>query len=731
MVATPPETPRPGQDDFNMAREQMRESVNKAPAPQQKADVVKDVIAHFLSKDLEAEQLRNNTQGGKGNIPVTQGLKEKELKKNVMQVFEGIKFLRTPALAGQIDNNLLGSQKVTEKSIRLLRHLDDQVGKRIPEEALPFVYPLISKSLQKELSFDELKQEFNNLKASLPGSSLLKEIGEVIVKTEHETSGRPEAELKEELGAREEDLKKDTGNLGAEYQFDQDWRGNYERYVDLEDKEFIHSLYSKDNFTEYVNKLKQKLAELRPDIGQEELNEKVSHQLEVYWVKVLGKLYNRVDDEPRQLFEQIITQDPFKGIQATSRTMRDTMFRLARNLMSTREDLSKVTTRDLLTIRGEAGLDIQNINIKMPGKDPDKKTEKMRVRLNPLLIPKQVDIGHFVEYLGLVAEDYVSTREYLHNARAIYHMPAKPADQGGFYGQLAGYAEHNMESIGIDGMLFLPDSDLMMMALRLYDKKLDEEFAMRDWIHTPTMFTNEFSKRYTKIESDVLDELKGIYGGQEDRNGLYIDEHRLKSALSMAIGASRGVFFNEVEKASFADPPLTPEGGPNFLSYYTKDSAALTTLNPLHDKMRWQSESSWNPILFLPVEGFEGTLNNPWQTWDHKMLWDKMQGFKESFLAGRQQIGDGKLFVDFMMNIGNVGGPLKRAGWRLNYGHEPYYIFEDKAGYKIDVMKTWKALEYIGYDPLLQFVNEKPAGMGEFLQSAEDKPRRTEFFKYV
>ena len=201
----------------------------------------------------------------------------------------------------------------------------------------------------------------------------------------------------------------------------------------------------------------------------------------------------------------------------------------------------------------------------------------------------------------------------------------------------------------------------------------------------------------------------------------------------MAVGASRGMFLNEIEKAALADPHTNEDGSITYASYYNNDTAALNAFNPMHTFFRFQGTRSTDPILFMPVEGhdFKGSVFS-----DHRDLYKKMQGYKDSYINGRGGKGSDLkkgeiLFADYLVNIGKVGGPMERKGWRTSFIFQPLY-YKDKAGIAegnqegeiYDYVNTWKRLENIWYEAAHELVtkmsfNPTFPGSGVFPKSRE------------
>ena len=165
---------------------------------------------------------------------------------------------------------------------------------------------------------------------------------------------------------------------------------------------------------------------------------------------------------------------------------------------------------------------------------------KPRIIISPYPEPKQSTTTDYLHYIDQKIDTYIDARKFTHNARAIFLHPVDP--EKGFYAQLAQFAEQ-MTTVDFDQLFLLPDAGIFEDALRLYDKHVDEMFAKNDWKHSPTMFQQKLGEIRSQLEEQVLDQLKQMYGGEE------VSEARLEAALTMAVGASRGMFLNEIEKS--------------------------------------------------------------------------------------------------------------------------------------------------------------------------------------
>lgn len=543
--------------------------------------------------------------------------------------------------------------------------------------------------------------------------------------------GEPKSET-EEMG---ETLQAQQ-ERGGENSFTSQWAALYSSYFQEEDIPLLKVLQHPADFVKYVktqkNNIQDEIRRERPGISGDELNDETGRRLSDSIKEGIGnlfsKIYHRLDKErTSEFFEPITKEDFLSGIERVTQDIK----RRVSNI-----DVYVIAHEDVVEEELE-GIKFTKIGAEEPTdemvkekKSDGTETWKPRRRLKPLLTPQQVDFKEFMGYIDLMMDQYVDMRRYTHNARALlFH----PSGKEGFWAQLKEFSEE-FKMVDYEIMMLLPDAKYFARAFALYDKFLEEEFASQDGKHTSDMFTEIPNEPYhfSKLEKELLDQLRNSFRNPDGSLPKEVSEDKLVSAIAIAVGASRGVFLNEEEKAAFFDPPGGTTGGPNFRSYYTNDSSALLAFNPvLHNAYRFQSEGAgYNPLYFLPVEGTGGL------TWNHKHLWDRREKFEKSFLNGRNPLGKEKLFIDFCTNLGRVGGPVQRNGWRSSSWFETYYVYSDAAKTTVDNLKTWKNLENVGFEALKDWVH---GSLSETYQKSrinegflsKESPGRTALFQYI
>ena len=706
------------------------------------------------------EDIRSEIQNSKTGTAEEQRRKTEEL---VAKLQQEIKDAETPAkeftqakLQGEHDK----FRKEGEKALKTIIRAAEAAKAGIPISVKPEVQKLLVELADKSLSDSTASAIESNLKDYLLGNkdivlssvnqqkSEFEQAFDILRQTDPNAANliseslanqaaqfnRTADQIRDKFAIKREDIEKSSEEAlrtqettESEYGFEGMWRSTYESYS--LDKELVKALHNPSKFIEYVAKKKTDLD--KPGISDEELSRQLSENIKGEIGELFAKVYHRLDiEKPKEFFEEITKQDFYTGIERVSLELKKRINAVRTYCIEHEDEVQKKLGGEFQFLKDAEEQSTPKV-IKTGEKDSEgNDMTKIKMQLVPLIGSKKVSLGEFMRYMDTVIENYIEFRAYAHNARAIFLHPADP--DKGFYSQLAGYAE-KMQMINFDEMLLLPDADIFLRAFTMYDKYLDEQFAFQDWNHTPTMFTPERGELLTKLELEILEQLKNEY---RDENGKATkSEDRLRSAIAMAVGISRGVFLNEVEKAAFAEPGLDEKGNPTFKSYYTMDNSALNAFNPvLHLPYRFQTEGAGlNPIYFLPVEGLKMGIGG---TWDHKELWKKMQAFRESFLKGRKTIGEEQLFIDFCTNVGQIGGPFKRKGWRTGSWFPELFIYDKKVNTVIDYLNTWKNLENVGFEALNYLVNgnlnnEDYKSQPGFLYDKKMYPQRLDLFKYL
>lgn len=600
----------------------------------------------------------------------------------------------------------------TPESTKLINKLGEKIHiEDINEQNAPYFYDIIRSITNGEIkTAQDLAREIGragDLQLISPGMfEKLQKTGveyavsnNVAEKDAKEMFGVPEHENQPKT--QEERLREQAETLD-ERNFDQNWQQYFSSYFNnQEDHKLIETLYFPKKFISYYKEVQEKIRTDYRLTDKEEIGKRASAEMEVKISLLFAKLYAKLDHEsPKEFFQTIEQEDIMRGITPVKSELKRRIQRLAGDLHAYEHELHEHGEEEVPFYRRleedavTAALDVGGGKL------------KPQARLKTKLVAEKSNGGEFAHYLEQIVDHYIEARRYTHNSRAVFLHPAD--GQKGFYGQLAQFAAES-SMLDFDQMMLLPDNDVFQSAFGLYNKMIEEGFAKNDWRHSAFMFTPKENEHLTQIEKRIMGQLKAMYSDRPE-----ITDERLSAALTMAVGASRGMFLTEVEMAAHADPHLNIKGESTFTSYYNQDATALMAFNPQHLLARFAGGPNLlDPIFFLPVDNFKGTQGFN----DHKELWEKARLYKKSFLEGREPLPE-KTFFDMLDNIGLIGGPMQRKGWRTGWQLDSIYvndkidIKDEKTGailkshFKTNQVKTFQYFENIGYELLQDYVSK-------------------------
>lgn len=701
---------------------------------QQKSEIASSVLSDYRQAQKTLESLKETTKSSEAT---------EQQQKNIQKEQQNLRqaLIKVLTLA---DNDV----KVVEnaKTQRILRELaktppTDSEAVAI-QEALGD-YLLGEKAKDIILSKQgEVKSNFikgvDNLKSENPEAA--KKLIDALVKRASDF-GSTAAEMEKKFGTDGKEQIEDQGNIQYENMreqiFQRDQSEYYGRFTQ-DQQEFLHNLYSPTNFKNYVEseinkpdegkkeEYKANIAKIYQEQGknipnEQELNrlvdnrwrQQVSQNIEMELGKVMNQLLLRLQQEgANKAYDELAQEDFMRGIRATENQIRNALITLQANLAELEKDPKH--SNEYTNIKLFKFFD-QGHYIDEREKEIDPITKEKRnlayPRLYPLLQPKEIGLKDFALQLTVDMGHLLDQRNYLHDSRVVFNHP--PGEHG-FYSGLGGYAE-KYRGTDVDEMMLLPDGNLALEAFHLYEKYLEEDFASLDWKHRPTEFTNELEYVNSKLEREIIEQMKLEYGDE-------ISEERIKAAINIGVGLARGVFLTEPEKSSYADP-VDNEGRGMVASYGTNDAGALNAFNPLHVELRWQGEHHMFMYYFMPIHGSKGA-------WDHKKMWENMGNYMDSYIKGNKKLPK-NLFIDEMIDVCNVGGPFKRRDWRMEKSLEGHLRYNpDKEGGGVNALESFKAMDYIGYEAVADFFNNMRMGK-DILKKTELAGERKIFFQYV
>ena len=669
----------------------------------------KEILKKELLEELKQRKVATHEVLERGVVDARD--EARAVKRSVMKVLEAVKqgIITPPEHAKVLMANL------ADKPLQLTDHVAVQL------------YSFISKYLTTEILLGQPGQPLTDFEKALDELSKREPMaGNVIresILEKPEKFGLTKEKAEERL---DEELGQSHVSSAAEDSFE---KKRYEvmRMLNVEgasrnvipDEKALRvaeALISKESLLTFIQEIKTQIKGNNPGLSEAEIQKKVSVELELRILLFYDNVFTNLDKhQPTKYYQEITAKDPYYNFQVVFDRLEKQLGQLADNLSgsSEGEDFWKI--------------DHERFDEEREYTTEGGKKEKIRYlvdRIRPYPIRKAASLPDFLKYLQIVVNHEQDMREFLHNATAMFH---NPAGEGGFYKQLAGYAE-KMRSSDIDMFLATADNKFFMEAFNLYHKITQKEFAKYDWRHPEALF-EVYQGNMTKIEHQVMERLRKMHGGD-------VEEWRLIRAMKMAVGASLGVFMTEVENAAYADPNLDEKGSFSFKSYYRNDAAAIGPLNPFtHDFWRWQQAGTlMSDMLFLPIQEkmpekwWQRLHPKNWRVWDHTKVYKELKGYREEFEQRKKltPLEDSIRLID-MQNPGRIGGPITRGGWRTYYSFEDWLVWKSPEGRPTEIFnfeESWKAIENIGFEPLLNFV-------GKFDMKHFEGNELREFFEYV
>ncbi len=631
---------------------------------------------------------------------------------------------------------------IPSKSAELIKKLGEKISLNDlqDDQSAPYIFDLVQGITNGSIkSSEDLSRKVREFSRTLPYTSpdMFQKLQNAGVEYAKQT-GHEEKEAKALFGVQEQEgnseerarnERRAMEEASAKNSFRNSWQQYFSGFFDEgEDKKIIEALYTPRAFIEYYNETQRNLAIKHPQLAGDDLAKKASSEMEVKVSLLFAKLYAKLDHEsPKEYFQAIEQEDIMHGITPAKSELKRRISLLGHSLHEYEHELEHKGQEVKFFRRLEQERETVSVDVG-DGKN------KPKQRFKTFLQPKESSGAHFAHYLEQIADSYIEARRYTHNSRAIFLHP--PDGQKGFYGQLSHFAAES-STLDFDQMMLLPDNDIFQSAFGLYNKMIEEGFAKNDWRHPAAMFTPELNTQRTPIESRILKQLKAMYDVPEDR---------LEAALTMAVGASRGMFLTEVEMAAHADPHLDEKGNATFTSYYNQDATALMAFNPQHLLARFAGGPNLlDPVFFVPLKGLDGSQGFA----NHNEMWDRAKKYKDTYLKGREKLPE-KTFFDLLDNIGLVGGPMQRKGWRTAWQFDSMYIHDNnetkdsegrtiKGPVKTNHFKTFKYMENIGYEILQDFVSKLGGKIGdEDLLGARSTPKtkamyaeKKQLFEYI
>ncbi len=664
-----------------------------------------------IKQNIEIDLIQNNKRqhdfgSGDKNDTGTERGKANSITELIQKMFYAAR--NTPEKIPAADKPTPKDPKApipTPESTKLLQKISSHIRlEEINDQNAPYFYDLLKSITEGKVGVDNLAEEVRKIapvanfdsasadvfgKIQKAGVEYAKE-NNIAEKDANKMFGVQEVST--DMVQNEESQRRAMEERSAESAFNQNWEHIFSgHFNEGAEKDLVKALYSPAKFVDYYEKIQAEEIKKDPSLDKTKIAQKASEQMEVKISLLFAKLYTRLDHEsPKEFFQSIEQEDIMKGITPVKSELKRRITLLGTSLAPYQVELEK-SGKEAPKFFQRLEQDTETVSVNVKG------SLKPRPRFRTKLEAEEASGSHFAHYLDQIVDHYIEARRYTHNSRAVFLHPVDA--QTGFYGQLAKFAAET-SMLDFDQMMLLPDNDIFQSAFGLYNKMIEEGFAKNDWRHSAGMFTAQLNKHTTQIEGRVLEQLSAMFGDAS--------EERLTAALTMAVGASRGMFLTEVEMAAHADPHLNETGGSTFTSYYHQDATALMAFNPQHLLARFAGGPNLlDPIFFLPVDSFKGSQAFT----DHHALWDKAEKYKASFIKGREPLPE-QTFFDKLNNIGLVGGPMQRKGWRTAWQLDSLYISDKvtnekgQSYVKTNHLKTFQHLENIGYELLQDYVTK-------------------------
>jgi len=497
--------------------------------------------------------------------------------------------------------------------------------------------------------------------------------------------------------------------IEADKQFDLFWeRYGMDNYFNKNQKVYLKALQSPEDFAKLIEhetndyKLKHKL-DVSSNLKEQDY-QKISDEIREQLVLVFSIVFRKVSEGAAKEFFQEIMQ---MGYMESPTVMMTLVLNKLDSLItkSNEEYINGANLRSILEFQFFRKTFVNKV---VDREEEVGKNKKINHIIEPVALTKFEQCS-FTDYLRSIRKEMEHEAEWTEYTHNVGSLMMHSAGEKGFWSQFAHYAD-KMGATDIDGIMDLPDNQVILAAYELYTKFIQGEFAKYNFVHQPNMFSADAHSNFSILQQKVKDNLKLMFPHLTDK-----EEYRIFRAMTMGLGLARGVFLTEQELAAWADPNLKLESGkPTYKSYYTNDNAALNPLNPLHHFLRWQSDGVIRgPLLFSIVSGIEPKFIN---NWDHKKLWEQMKKAEEAWNKGEVVLEnkDTKTFMDILTNIARVGSMVTRAGWSLLPEIEAYFVHKktesqgniQREKSALDNLNTFKSIEYIGFDAVFAFVKD-------------------------
>ncbi|MFN4213020.1 MAG: hypothetical protein ACK4FL_03625, partial [Microgenomates group bacterium] len=495
----------------------------------------------------------------------------------------------------------------------------------------------------------------------------------------------------------------------------------------VEIQEITRAIMSPENFLNYLEKEKSRLIEeKRQKLGRnlnpnelEEVDIELSENIEHAITDLVAELYNKADADPSYLrmpFQEVEQIGYFQSLQSAYNLISSKIQFLGRALEG-RKDFNGFSFFARFSEKRIVEKSISGKEIVTTFIDPFKK-------------PKKISVAEFFGILNLEIAHIRELRQFTHNARLVFRFPS--GGEQSPWVQLAGYANHFLNTSDFDVISFLPHAEVYQDALNIYTGLLQAELAAHDWILDPKLFVGG-DDGLNDLERQTLTILREKYKDKKS-------DYQIRSAFSMAQGMAMAVLLTEPEIIANADPNFKQKSvdgtgriDPTYLGEWLSDTVVTGVLNPfLRGHLRWLSEGTvGGPLGFLPIP--DPRLVKGWRMgiWDHSVVIKDIENFHRRFFEGRTDLlKKDHLTLFDIRNPGRIGSIITRGGWRLSEAYQGLlYDYREGRLVELSFKEKWRRLENVGFEPLLNFHSANKAVFLKNLLTDKDF-RRYIFNKY-
>lgn len=641
--------------------------------------------------------------------------------------------------------------------------LVDSEGKekyKLSDESLFYIYPaidylikqpnatLFSKEGEPETQFESLlrgiyhhydssyrtlKVAFTNASEMGGARSIMRgltkaEVEEHLQKIEDEEHSRS-IERSNRSGSREQELVSLLDYLEGDIEGQKLARAIYDPPEFLS---YMSNLYhSEDGF---FNRVKNELRRDHPEYSEQQLDAEAKPLADQ---QLSFEMMDRIRRMAAQLFKRAYTTDiemtysesltkgnPFRNPRTVAEDLKNMLNNLAQVKFDDREDIKSLKFYQF---------SMKEMPMRIPRMQKDK-TFDYEEKVLYVPIPNPDQVTGFYQFMLTVTQAVLTedeSGEVLHDIISI----SSRVPGAEYWQTLQKYAEQKLGSAEVDAFNGLFDQDPIRFASVLEQKLQELELAKFDWMLKPTVGQPDPDTKLTPVDRYTQDYIIKRY-----RKIFEEAQWRIYRALSLARGDQAGITLTRATLPALADPDLEAGMSPTFSSPSQKMYPAYTVMNwGGMQGTRWMSAGSTrDSTIFGIVEG-KG-VHRVLGHWEHTKRFEELDKVKRSFKHGKnkQDVKEENIRFFEILNMGKIGSIYDRGGWRDYLMYEGWLVREDaevdgtveKNG-RVNVLKSWKALENIGTEMLKDFIGNIERQEYNFFTANENSSRRKELIKYL